>query len=65
MNTDLLQSPAHQEFLRQTGWIVEDLGGGQVGYVARLKFLPLVSMMGIPRVEDPIALSEGKRRGCR
>jgi lipid II:glycine glycyltransferase (peptidoglycan interpeptide bridge formation enzyme) len=57
MNTDLLQSQAHQEFLRQTGWIVEDLGEGQVGYVMRLKFLPLVSVMGIPRVENPRALS--------
>jgi hypothetical protein len=57
MNADLFQSPAYQEILRQVGWIVEDLGGGQVGYVARLKFLPLVSVMGIPRVEDPIALS--------
>jgi hypothetical protein len=57
MNRDLLQSPAYQEIFRQTGWIVEDLGGGQVGYVMRLKFLPLVSVMGIPRVEDPMVLS--------
>jgi hypothetical protein len=57
MNADLFQSPAYQEIFRQVGWIVEDLGGVQVGYVARLKFLPLVSVMGIPRVEDPIALS--------
>ncbi|MGH8487876.1 MAG: lipid II:glycine glycyltransferase FemX [Gammaproteobacteria bacterium] len=28
-----------------------------MGYVMRLKFLPLVSVMGIPRVEDPTALS--------
>jgi lipid II:glycine glycyltransferase (peptidoglycan interpeptide bridge formation enzyme) len=57
MNKDLFQSPAYQEIFRQVGWIVEDLGGGQVGYVMRLKFLPLVSVMGIPRIEDPIALS--------
>lgn len=57
MNSDSFQSPAYREFLRQLGWIVEDLGRGQVGYVMRLKFFPLVSVMGIPRVEDPIALS--------
>lgn len=57
MNTDLYQSAAYHEIFRHTGWIVEDLGGGQVGYVMRLKFLPLVSVMGIPRVEDPLALS--------
>lgn len=57
MNTDLYQAAAYHEIFRHTGWIVEDLGGGQVGYVMRLKFLPLVSVMGIPRVEDPMALS--------
>jgi hypothetical protein len=57
MDRDLYQSPAYREFFRQLGWIVEDLGGGQVGYVMRLKFFPLVSVMAIPRVEDPMALS--------
>jgi hypothetical protein len=57
MSRDLFQSSAYREFFRQLGWIVEDLGRGQVGYVMRLKFLPFVSVMGIPRVEDPIALS--------
>jgi lipid II:glycine glycyltransferase (peptidoglycan interpeptide bridge formation enzyme) len=57
MNRDLLQTPAYQEIFRQVGWIVEDLGRGQVGYVMRLKFLPLVSVMAIPGVEDPMALS--------
>lgn len=57
MNTALYQSAAYHEIFRHTGWIVEDLGGGhQVGYVMRLKFLPLVSVMGF-RVEDPMALS--------
>ena len=57
MNTDLYQSAAYQAIFRYTGWIIEDLGGDQVGYVMRLKFLPLVSVMGIPRAEDPMALS--------
>jgi lipid II:glycine glycyltransferase (peptidoglycan interpeptide bridge formation enzyme) len=61
MNKDSLQSPAFQEFFRQIGWIVEDLGGGQVGYVMGMRFLPLVSVMGIMRVEDPIALSLADR----
>ncbi|MGH9959405.1 MAG: hypothetical protein ACREBC_20150, partial [Pyrinomonadaceae bacterium] len=54
---DLYQSSAYHEIFRYTGWIVEDLGGSQVGYVMRLKFLPLVSAMAIPRVADPMALS--------
>lgn len=62
MNTDWFQSPAYQEILRQAGrsiveCIVEDFGRGQVGYVVRPKFLPLVSVMQIPGIEDPIALS--------
>jgi hypothetical protein len=56
MSTDLYQSPGHQEILRQAGWIVEDLGGGQVGYVMRLKILPFVSVMALVRVEDPMVL---------
>jgi hypothetical protein len=56
MGTDLYQSPGHQEILRQAGWIVEDLGGGQVGYVMRLKILPFVSVMALVRVEDPMVL---------
>jgi lipid II:glycine glycyltransferase (peptidoglycan interpeptide bridge formation enzyme) len=56
MSADLYQSPAYQELLRRLGWIVEDLGGGQVAYIMRLKILPLVSFMAIIRVDDPIVL---------
>ena len=56
MNTDLRQSPENQELLRRGGCIVKDLGGGEVGYVFRLKIIPFVSVLIIQCVEDPIVL---------
>jgi len=57
MKADFRQSFEFQELSNLQGAIVKDLGNGQVGYVMRLKFLPFLSILIIPRVEDPIALS--------
>ena len=43
------------------GGIVEDLGGGQVGYIARMVFLPFVKMMVMQYVRDPTVLSIADR----
>ncbi len=57
MVSDFRQSLGYQALMKQGGCVIADLGGGQVGYVARLRFLPFVSMLVIQSVEDPIALS--------
>jgi len=59
MSTDLHQCPEYQELLRRFGRVVvEDLGGGQVGYIMRMRLLPFVRMTVIQRVEDPFVLSK-------
>ncbi len=57
MNTDLRQSEEYQKFQRQLGWMVKDVGGGQVAYVKRLQFPPLMSIVKIQRVIWPIDFS--------
>lgn len=56
MYMDYRQSPKFQEILRQRGSVIMDLGKNQVGYLMRPKILPYLSIMMIPRVDDPLVL---------
>lgn len=53
---DLRQSRPYQELHRRFGGIVEDIGGGEVGYISRLSFARFVRMMVVQYVQDPNVL---------
>jgi len=57
MTADMRQSQQFQELMRKFGHTVEDLGGGQVSYIMRMKFFSRVNILVILRAEDPIVLS--------
>jgi len=57
MSVDLRQCVDYQKFMRRLGWVVEGVGGGQVEYVKRLPFFPLISVMKIQRVKYAIDFS--------
>jgi lipid II:glycine glycyltransferase (peptidoglycan interpeptide bridge formation enzyme) len=58
MVNDMRQCREYQEMQERYGYtIVEDLGGGQVGYIFRFRWLPFVRMTVIQGVDDPIVLT--------
>lgn len=65
MCTDFRQSPAYQQLFRQGGSLVAPLNAHEVAYVARMRFVPFMSLMVLQRIRDCRALATAQQLARR